>query len=157
MKDESTEERVSLTNHNVYLCAPGTSIADSRVLLSSLNETRSVLLVLQFMSTDSSSPTPPTPLSAADISHYCQAIQINIVPNYPNYRVVLGIISNRPASKKAMTALAKNTDTFLMSKEQILKFSPLLAHRLHATFLPEFKSFTSLSDNSQHDIYSGEG
>ena len=123
---------VSVMSSYGFLCCPGTAIADGRLFLSSPNESRPILLVLQMKST-----TTDTSLTKPQLSTLYNKFKTHISPKYPNHRILFGLITNRIPNRFALSDLQSHEDIFLISQNEISQFCPLLAHRLHPSFLPQ--------------------
>jgi len=129
--DDGGPQKINLTSRCAFLCCPGTAIADGRIFLSSPNEPRPVLLVLQMKHS-----TADSTLTKPQVSTLYSQVKTHISPHYPGHRVLFGLVTNRVPSRPALSELQKHEDMFLISSDEISQFCPLLAHRLHPSFLP---------------------
>ena len=129
--DSDTLFKVTVMSSYAFVCCAGTAVADARIFLSSSNESRPVLLVLQMKHS-----TADTSLTKPQLSKLYHQVNTRISPCYPNHRILFGLVTNRVPSRPALAKLQKLEDMFLISQDEISQFCPLLAHRLHPSFLP---------------------
>ena len=80
--------------------------------------------------------TADTSLTKPQLSKLYNQVNTHIYPRYPNHRILFGLVTNRVPSRPALAELQKLEDMFLISQDEISQFCPLLAHRLHPSFLP---------------------
>jgi len=120
---EGIKRKISFSKDKyALLCAPGTALVDARIHFLSSDD-KPVIVVLQMKDTSSGKY-----LNLNEIQKISKVIDL-LKKHYVDYKIICGVISNRPFSEQNRADMIKLEDFFLISKDQMLSFAPTFEHR----------------------------